>query len=123
MIIIVLFILLLFYNSIMSVTRQHVRHKLPVQIFYNKKHLKLIDFSLGGAGAEIGDIKPPESGSNIKLILIFPYSGENVGWEISAKVVRSDIKKNFIAFEFIEDDNFKKFSLAFYEEMRNKGKI
>ena len=107
----------------MSVTRQHVRHKLPVQIFYNKKNLKLIDFSLGGAGAEIGDIKPPESGSNIKLILIFPYSGENVGWEISAKVVRSDIKKNFIAFEFIEDDNFKKFSLAFYEEMRSKGKI
>ena len=107
----------------MSVTRQHVRHKLPVQIFYNKQHLKLIDFSLGGAGAEIGDIQPPDSGSNIKLILIFPYSGENVGWEITAKVVRTDIKKNFIAFEFIEDDNFKKFSLAFYEEMRNKGKI
>ena len=46
----------------MSVTRQHVRHKLPVQVFYEKQHLKLIDFSLGGAGAELGEAKPPESG-------------------------------------------------------------
>ena len=45
----------------MNVTRQHVRHKLPVQVFYNKQHLKLIDFSLGGAGAEIGKIDPPEA--------------------------------------------------------------
>ena len=107
----------------MNVTRQHVRHKLPVQVFYNKQHLKLIDFSLGGAGAEIGKIDPPEASSTIKLILIFPYSGENVGWEISAKVVRVDKEKNFIAFEFIQDESFKKFSLAFYDEMRNKGMI
>jgi len=26
-----------------------------------------------------------------------------------------------MAFEFIEDDDFKKFSLAFYDEMRKKG--
>ena len=57
----------------------------------------------------------------LKLVLIFPYNGENVGWEISAKVVRVDPKNNFIAFEFIEDESFKKFSLAFYEEMRKKG--
>ena len=107
----------------MSVTRQHVRHKLPVQVFYEKQHLKLIDFSLGGAGAELGEAKPPESGKIIKLTLIFPYEGENVGWEISAKVVRVDEEKNFIAFEFVQDEKFKKFSLAFYDEMRNKGMI
>ena len=107
----------------MSVTRQHVRHKLPVQVFYNKNHLKIIDFSLGGAGAELGDVLPPEANSVIKLILIFPYNGENVGWEISAKVVRVDKEKNFIAFEFVQDEKFKKFSLAFYDEMRNKGMI
>ena len=107
----------------MSVTRQHVRHKLPVQVFYNKQHLKIIDFSLGGAGAKLGRVKPPDSGSTIKLILIFPYAGENVGWEISAKVVRVDNEKKFIAFEFIQDEKFKKFSLAFYDEMRNKGLI
>ena len=104
----------------MSVTRKHARHKLPVQLFYDNQHLKLIDFSLGGAGAELGNIQPPDSGSILKLVLIFPYNGENVGWEISAKVVRVDPKNNFIAFEFIEDESFKKFSLAFYEEMRKK---
>ena len=57
----------------MNVTRQHVRHKLPVQVFYNNQHLKLIDFSLGGAGAELGKIDPPEANNTIKLILIFPY--------------------------------------------------
>ena len=46
-----------------------------------------------------------------------------MGWEISAKVVRVDKNKNFIAFEFVQDENFKKFSLAFYDEMRNKGMI
>ena len=40
-----------------------------------------------------------------------------------AKVVRVDKNKNFIAFEFVQDENFKKFSLAFYDEMRNKGMI
>ena len=49
----------------MSVTRQHARHKLPVQIFYNKQHLKLIDFSLGGTGVEIGSITPPEQKAEI----------------------------------------------------------
>ena len=43
--------------------------------------------------------------------------------EVSAKAVRVDSKNNFIAFEFIEDESFKKFSLAFYEEMRKKGII
>ena len=37
----------------MSVTRKHARHKVPVQLFYDNQHLKLIDFSLGGAGAEL----------------------------------------------------------------------
>ena len=58
---------------------------------------------------------------SIKLVCIFPISGENIGWEITAKVVRVDKEKNFMAFEFIEDDDFKKFSLAFYDEMRKKG--
>ena len=105
----------------MSVTRQHARHKLPVQVFYNKQHLKLIDFSLGGTGVEIGSITPPEQKAEIRLVCIFPISGENIGWEITAKVVRVDKEKNFMAFEFIEDDDFKKFSLAFYDEMRKKG--
>ncbi|MAH88587.1 MAG: hypothetical protein CMJ06_00825 [Pelagibacterales bacterium] len=107
----------------MSVTRQHARHKLPVQVFYNKQHLKLIDFSLGGTGVEIGTIDPPEKDAKIRLILIFPVSEKNVGWEITAKVVRVDSEKNFMAFEFVEDDDFKKFSLAFYDEMRKKGLI
>ena len=104
----------------MGVNRKHARHKVPVQLFYDNQHLKLIDFSLGGADAELGNIKPPDSGSTLKLVLIFPYNGENVGWEVSAKAVRVDPKNNFIAFEFIEDKSFKKFSLAFYEEMRKK---
>ena len=54
----------------MSVTRKHARHKLPVQLFYDNP-LKLIDFSLGGAGAELGNINP-DSGSTLKLVLIFP---------------------------------------------------
>ncbi len=107
----------------MSVTRQHARHKLPVQVFYEKQHLKLIDFSLGGTGVEIGTVNPPEKDSDIKLILIFPISDKNVGWEVTAKVVRVDKEKNFMAFEFVEDEDFKKFSLAFYEEMRKKGML
>ncbi len=107
----------------MNVTRQHARHILPVQVFYNKQHLKLIDFSLGGTGVEIGSILPPKKDSNVKLVLIFPIANENIGWEITAKVVRLDKEKNFMAFEFIEDDDFKKFSLAFYKEMRKLGKI
>ena len=76
----------------MSVTRKHARHKVPVQLFYVNQHLKLIDFSLGGAGVELGNIQPPDSGSTLKLVLIFPYNGENVGWEVSAKAVRVDQK-------------------------------
>ena len=102
----------------MSVTRKHARHKVPVQLFYVNQHLKLIDFSLGGAGAELGNIQPPDSGSTLKLVLIFPYNGENVGWEVSAKAVRVDPKNDFIAFEFIEDESFKELSLVFYKEMR-----
>tara|TARA_E500000178_G_C16834392_1_gene667604 strand:- start:516 stop:839 length:324 start_codon:yes stop_codon:yes gene_type:complete len=107
----------------MSVTRQHARHKLPVQVFYNKQHMTLIDFSLGGTAVEIGEVSPPEKDNIVKLILIFPVSNENIGWEISAKVVRVDLEKKFIAFEFVQDEDFKKFSLAFYEEMRKLGNI
>jgi len=57
----------------MRVTRQHARHKVSVQLFYDNKHMKLINFSLGGAGAELGNIQPPDSGSTLKLVLIFPY--------------------------------------------------
>ena len=107
----------------MNTTRKHVRRKLPVELFVNKKHYQLIDFSLGGAGANFEDTSPPEAGSNTKVTLIFPYEGRNVGWEVTAAVVRVDNEKKFIAFKFIEDDAFKEFSLAFYEEMRKQGRM
>ena len=52
----------------MGVNRKHARHKVPVQLFYDNQHLKLIDFSLGRAGAELGNIQPPDSGSTLKLV-------------------------------------------------------
>ncbi len=102
-------------------TRKHLRRKLPVHLFVNNKLYQLIDFSLGGAGANYEDENPPEPGKQIKVTLIFPYNKKNVGWEVTADVVRVDKEKKFIAFKFIEDDDFKAFSLAFYDEMRKKG--
>ena len=105
----------------MNTTRKHVRRKLPIELFIKTKHYKLIDFSLGGAGANFDGKTDLEAGNKIKVTLIFPYEGKNVGWEVTAEVVRVDNNKKFIAFQFIEDDDFKSFSLAFYEEMRRKG--
>lgn len=104
----------------MKTVRTHVRRKLPVEVFYKKNHLPLIDFSFGGVGVSFDEIAPPEEDS-VRLTLIFPYQGENVGWEVNAKVVRVDHKTKFAAFEFIEDDDFQKFTLAFYDEMRSRG--
>ena len=52
----------------MGVNRKHARHKVPVQLFYDNQHLKLIDLSLGRAGAELDNIQPPDSGSTLKLV-------------------------------------------------------
>ena len=88
----------------MKTVRTHVRRKLPVEVFYDKNHMPLIDFSFGGVGVNFKEVAPPEQ-DNIRLTLIFPYQGKNVGWEVNAKVVRVDHKTKFAAFEFIPFNN------------------
>ena len=67
---------ILFYIRKLSLTRQHVRNKVAVQVFYDKKHIKLIEYRLDSVGSELVDIPSHRFGKYFKINLIFPCNEE-----------------------------------------------